>query len=138
MCMKKLMLVLPILLLSTFLAAQSDYKVVFDITSKDTVDHKNVIRWINEISKADKDAQVEVVFYGQSVNMVVRNKSTMPDIIEELAVNKKVSFRVCAVAMKAHNVDRRELLAGVETVPDGIYEIITKQHQGWGYIKVSH
>ena len=136
--MKKIIFVLPMLMLSAFLAAQSDYKVVFDLTSKDTVDHKNVIRWINEISKADKDAQIEVVFYGQSVNMVVKNKSTMPDIIEKLAATKKVTFRVCAVAMKAHNVDRSELLAGVETVPDGIYEIITKQHQGWGYIKVSH
>ena len=62
----------------------------------------------------------------------------MPDIIEKLAANKNVTFRVCAVAMKAHNVERSELLAGVETVPDGIYEIITRQHQGWGYIKVSH
>jgi intracellular sulfur oxidation DsrE/DsrF family protein len=26
----------------------------------------------------------------------------------------------------------------VEIVPDGIYEIISKQRDGWGYIKVSH
>jgi len=28
-------------------------------------------------------------------------------------------------------------VAGVATVPDGIYEIISKQAAGWGYIKVS-
>lgn len=35
------MLILPMLFLSAaFLAAQPNYKVVFDVTSKDTVDHK--------------------------------------------------------------------------------------------------
>ena len=28
-------------------------------------------------------------------------------------------------------------LEGVGTVPDGIYEIISKQHEGWGYIKAA-
>ncbi|MDB5230190.1 MAG: hypothetical protein JWN76_995 [Chitinophagaceae bacterium] len=140
--MKKLILVLPALLLFTsFLSAQSaqpNYKVVFDITSKDTLDHKNVIRWVNEISKGDPDAKMEVVFYGQSLDLVVKDKSIMPGIISSLAGNKKVCFKVCEVAMKNHNIDKSQLIAGVETVPDGIYEIITKQRQGWGYIKASH
>ncbi len=137
--MKKFIFILSILMLfSTFLAAQSDYKVVFDITSKDTIDHKNVIRWINEISKSDPNAQLEVVFYGQSLDMVVKNKSIMPDKITSLAANKNVSFKVCRIALKNHNIDTSQLLTGVQTVPDGIYEIITKQKQGWGYIKVSH
>ena len=45
-----------IVFLSMFLSAftlaglaQSDYKVVFDLTSKDSVDQKAVIRWLNEI-----------------------------------------------------------------------------------------
>jgi intracellular sulfur oxidation DsrE/DsrF family protein len=40
--------------------------------------------------------------------------------------------------MKANSVDITQLVPGVQTVPDGIYEIITKQREGWGYIKVSH
>ena len=32
---------------------------------------------------------------------------------------------------------KSQLLEGVGTVPDGIYEIISKQHQGWGYIKAA-
>ena len=40
--------------------------------------------------------------------------------------------------MKANNVDITQLVSGVQTVPDGIYEIISKQREGWGYIKVSH
>jgi intracellular sulfur oxidation DsrE/DsrF family protein len=137
--MKKLTFILPMLLLiSTFLAAQPNYKVVFDLTSKDTVDHKMAIRWVNEVLKAEPTAQVEVVFFGQSLDMVVKNKSVVADAITRLSANKNASFKVCRVAMKAHNIDMSQLVAGVETVPDGIYEIISKQREGWGYIKVSH
>lgn len=118
-----------------FLSAQSDYKVVFDLTSNDTMNHKAVIRWTNEIIKASKDAQVEVVFYGNSLDMVQKDKSIVADDVTKLSANKNVSFKVCSVAMKAHNVDKSQLIPGVETVPDGIYEIVTKQRDGWAYIK---
>ena len=39
--------------------------------------------------------------------------------------------------MKAHNVDKSQLLPNVETVPDGIYELVSKQHEGWAYIKIA-
>ena len=137
--MKKHIYILLLSLAPAFLNAQTkDYKVVFDLTSKDTVDHKNVLRWMNEISKEDPNARLEVVFYGQSLDLVVKDKSVAPDVITKLAANKNFSFRVCSIAMKRHNIDNSQLLAGVQTVPDGIYEIISKQREGWGYIKVSH
>ena len=37
--------------------------------------------------------------------------------------------------MKRHNVDASQLLPGVTVVPDAIMEIVTKQNEGWGYIK---
>jgi intracellular sulfur oxidation DsrE/DsrF family protein len=40
--------------------------------------------------------------------------------------------------MKRMNVDKSQLIPGVEVVPDGIYEIISKQRENWGYIKVAH
>ena len=42
------------------------------------------------------------------------------------------------MTMKRNNIDQSQLVPGVEIVPDGIYEIISKQQQGWGYIKVGH
>jgi uncharacterized protein len=135
--MKKNSFITVVLFLSSlFVQAQSsDYKVVFDLTSKDTMDHKAVIRWINEISKSTPGANLEVVFYGQSLDMVVKNKSVVADEVTKFAATKNVSFKVCSIAMKNHNIDKSELLPGVEIVPDGIYEIITKQREGWGYIK---
>ena len=132
---KNIFVILMVLVSPMFLSAQSDYKVVFDLTSNDTMNHKAVIRWTNEIIKASKDAQVEVVFYGNSLDMVQKDKSVVADDVAKLSANKNVSFKVCSVAMKAHNVDKSQLIPGVETVPDGIYEIVTKQREGWAYIK---
>jgi uncharacterized protein len=70
-CMKKLCF-FPLLLISVFLTAQQNYKVVFDVTSKDTIDHKMAMRWVNEVLKAEPTAKVEVVFYGQSLAMITR------------------------------------------------------------------
>jgi intracellular sulfur oxidation DsrE/DsrF family protein len=137
--MKKIQMLslVALLLYPFFLAAQKDYRVVFDLTSKDSLDHRAVLRWAGEVANAEKDAKVEVVMYGQGVHMV-KDKSQYADKITDLLKNKNVSFKVCAVALKAQGLDKSELIPGVQVVPDGIYEIISKQREGWGYIKAVH
>ena len=137
--MKKMLSFLaPLLVAPLFLLAQKpDYKVVFDLTSKDPAMHQTVVRWINAITKETPDAQLEVVFYGQSLDMVRNDKSTLASEVTTLARNNNVSFAVCEMAMKRHNIDKSQLLPGVKTVPDGIYELISRQKEGWGYIKVT-
>ena len=118
------------------LAQMKDYKVVFDLTSKDTAAHRTVLRYIDLITKEAPDAQLEVVFYGQSLDMVRNDKSTMTSDVSNAVKKGGVSFVVCEAAMRRHNITKDQLLTGIKTVPDGIYELITKQRQGWGYIKV--
>jgi uncharacterized protein len=136
--MKKIAILISLILVccSSVLTAQiSDYKVVFDLTSKDTNDHKAVIRWLNEVLKSDSAAQLEVVFYGKSLDMIVKDRSVVAESVSKLALNKNISFKVCAIAMKNNQVAESQLLPGVQIIPDGIYEIMIKQKQGWGYIK---
>ena len=135
--MKKIVIIwLLCLSFPVIAAAQTpDYKVVFDLTSKDPNVQQSVIRWLNGISKSDPDAQMEVVLYGKSLDMVVKDRSSVAEDVIKLAENKNIAFRVCAVAMKHQNISESQLLPGVKTVPDGIYEIIAKQKEGWGYIK---
>lgn len=118
--------------------AQKDYKVVFDLTSKDSLDQQAVLRWAREVGNATKDAQVEIVMYGKGVNLVSKDRSKYADVITNLLKNKNISLKACAVALKAQGIDKSQLIPGVETVPDGIYEIISKQREGWGYIKAVH
>ncbi len=137
--MKKCLLLISLsIFFSQAIYAQKNYKVVFDLTSKDTLDHKAALRWASEVAKASADAKVEVVMYGQGVHMMVNGKSVVQDAITKLLTNKNVSFKVCAVALKAQGIEQSQLIPGTEVVPDGIYEIISKQHEGWGYIKAVH
>ena len=136
--MKKIIFPFIFLFMSGSLFAQkAPYKVVFDITSSDTIVHKMVIRWVNEILMTDSTAEIEVVFYAKSLDMITKGKSIVADNVMKLAAGKNVAFRVCEVAMKNNDVVKSQLLEGVGIVPDGIYEIISKQYEGWGYIKAA-
>jgi intracellular sulfur oxidation DsrE/DsrF family protein len=131
-------LIVVIALLPALAMAQTGvYKVVFDITSSDTVAQKAVIRQMRGITQSRPDAQVEVAIYGEALPMVMKDKSTLADAIQELSSSKKASFKVCGATMKRNNVDKSQILPGVDVVPDAIYEIVSKQHEGWGYIKVA-
>jgi intracellular sulfur oxidation DsrE/DsrF family protein len=135
---KNKMLIVALALMPVFTLAQTGaYKVVFDITSGDTAAYKTVIRQVRGISQSRPDAQLEVAIYGDALPMVIKDKSIIADAIQELSSSKKASFKACAATMKRNNIDKSQLLAGVEVVPDAIYEIVTKQHEGWGYIKVT-
>ena len=113
------------------------YNVVFDVTSKDTLVHQMVMVWVKEVLAADPNANIEVVFYAKSLDMITTKKSVVAADVMKLASYKNVAFKACEVAMIKNNVEKSQLLPGVLTVPDGIYEIISKQHDGWGYIKAS-
>jgi len=120
------------------LAADKPYRVVFDLTSRDSLDQKAVMRWIREISASSPKAEMEVVMYGKGFELVMPEKSTKLPDVQEAVKNPNVSFKVCEIAMKNNNLTKEQLVKEVQTVPDGIREIVMKQQEGWGYIKVGH
>ena len=137
--MKRFILSAAVLFFCLFtLKAQKDYKVVFDLTSGDSLSQQTAIRWATEVTKADPTAQVEIVMFGKGLPLALKDKSAVAEAVTSLATNKNVAFKVCAVAMQNQKIDKSQLLPGVQTVPDGIYEVISKQREGWGYIKVAH
>lgn len=136
--MKSLVIIMGFLFCISHTEAQDrNYKVVFDMTSADTVNHQAVIRQVSSIKEANPGAQLEVVIYGQGLGLVT-NETPQQPAITRLLNEQGISFKVCAETMKRYKVDKAQLIPGVEVVPDGIYEIISKQREGWGYIKVGH
>ncbi len=121
---------------SVLFSQTNPYHIVFDITTGDTATHQRVIRWSKGIIEAHPDAKIEIVFYGKALDMVVQNKSTVTADVIKLATGKQVTFAVCEQAMKIHHIEKNQLLSGVSTVPDALYELVIKQAQGFGYIKV--
>ena len=114
------------------------YKVVFDLTSPDPLDQQAVLRWIKEVSALNPKTETEVVMYGRGLDLVLSAKTTVAAGVAEAMSTTQATFKVCAIAMKNQKVEKGELLANVQVVPDGIGEIVAKQRAGWGYIKVGH
>ena len=135
--MKSLLVVVTLLAFSMDNSAQSKpYNIVFDITTGDTATHARVIRWSKGILESHPDAKIEIVFYGRALDMVVKGKSVVSADVIKLATEKKVTFTVCEHAMQVFSIDKSQLLNGVTTVADALYELIIRQQEGYGYIKV--
>src|SRR3954466_12610556 len=93
-------------------AAPAPYRVVFDLTSRDTLDQKAVLRWLKEVSTSSPDARMEVVMYAKGFDLVMPERSAFIDQVKDAMKNPNVAFRVCAIALKNNNVDKSQLLAG--------------------------
>ena len=127
-----------LVLACSLFAQQSDYKVVFDLSSRDSISQQALIREIGIIKGSSPNAQIEVVVYGMGLSLVLKDKSNFAEQITKFSTDPSIQFKVCAITMKRNNVDESKLVPGVMAVPDGIYELISKQRDGWGYIKVAH
>ncbi|MEO6684104.1 MAG: DsrE family protein [Ginsengibacter sp.] len=137
--MKKVTILILLIMCAIVSKAQNaDYKVVFDFTSKDSINQQTLLREMSLIKQYNPEAKLEAVIYGQGINMVTKDATGSAEAIAMLSAQKDVSFVVCAMSLKRQNIDKSQLQPGVGTVPDGIYEIISKQREGWGYIKIAH
>src|SRR3954470_14144387 len=116
--MKRLLVIALVGLVSVgFMQSQRQpYRVVFDLTSRDTLDQKAVIRWLKEVGTSSPKAQMEVVMYAKGFELVMPERSPFINEVKEAIKNPNVAFKVCAIALKNNNVDPSQLVAGVTTV----------------------
>lgn len=134
--MKKYIILVFVLCSQVLLVAQEEpIKVVFDVTSNNSEVHGQTIRHVKYMSEEYPNSKFQVVMYSGAYDMVNKHKSTVADDMEKLAKNKNVAFVVCKATIDRHNIGASDLIPGVAMVPNGIYEIFTKQNEGWGYIK---
>jgi intracellular sulfur oxidation DsrE/DsrF family protein len=132
---KYITLVLAFFFALNLSAQEKPVKIVFDVTSSNEKVHQAAVRHVKGMSKAYPNSKFEVVMYSGSINMVLKDKSTVAEDIEALSKNDNITFIVCQGTMKRHKISDNQLIPGLKQVPDGILEIITKQAEGWGYIK---
>lgn len=138
--MKRLLFVASVALLSLGFVRRppQPYRVAFDLTSRDTLDQKAALRFLKEVGTSRPDAEMEVVMYGKGFELVMPERSPFIADVQAAMKNPNVRFKVCAIAMKNNNITQSQLLSGVQVVPDGIHELVMKQQDNWGYIKVGH
>lgn len=138
--MKRILLIAAVVLGSAAFVSRSPqpYRVAFDLTSRDSLDQKAVLRWINEITTSNPEAELEVVMYGKGFELVMPERSPFTAEVQAAMKKPHVTFKVCAIALKNNNVRQGELYPAVQLVPDGIRELVERQQDHWGYIKVGH
>jgi intracellular sulfur oxidation DsrE/DsrF family protein len=143
--MKKILLVMMLFVVSNSLSAQSangqtaakyqGLKIVFQLTSADTVIHQTLMNQLKNYYSVAPDTKFEVVCHGGGLDMLVKKTCVIQNQIKQYA-DKGVSFVACEFAMKKRNVTKEELVDGAGTVTSGVLEIAKKQQEGWSYIKL--
>ncbi len=113
------------------------HKIVFQMVSKDTVDHNAMVRQLNNILKLSPGAKLEVVCHGPGMSFIHKEKSLVLSDLSALAI-QKIDFVACEFTMQQKNIKREQLMDKCRTVPGGILEIVGKQEMGWSYIKAGY
>ena len=90
------------------------------------------IKYIQE-QLGKKSLPIEVVAFGPGVYMLTRNSVVREGL--RRAMQHGVRFVACETSMHTRSIRRKDMYPGVTFVPLGIAEIITKQREGWSYLK---
>ena len=131
---------LIILSLSFFTNAQGNkpsdkmHKIVFHLSTDDTLVHKSLVKQLNNVLTAVPSATIEVVCHGPGIYFLVTDKTIVHDKISQLKT-KGITFAACENTLKERNISKDKIISEAFFVPSALVEIITKQEEGWSYIK---
>lgn len=132
-----LLLALPISIAAqteTQVVTNKKLKVVFQLTTADTLSQKALIKQLNNFLKAAPNAQLEVVCHNNGITFLQSNVTKQAEGIKALAA-RGVDFVACENTLRERKIDKKDLLPEISFVPAGVVEIVLKQDKGWAYIK---
>lgn len=127
-----------LLMFSVGFSQDKPVKILFDVTSSHIEPQQATIRHVKGMSEAYPDSKFEIVVYGGALDMLLKGKSSVTDGVIELSKRGNVTVNACNGTMKRRNVQKSDLIEGVNVVPDAIFELASKQQEGWSYIKESY
>lgn len=116
---------------------KSEHRIIFQLTSGDTTAHKQLMKQFGNILTVSPTTKIEVVCHGAGLDMLVSDKTIVEEKIKQFS-EKGVVFNACEFSIKERKVDRNKIIKSAGFVPAGIIEIVSKQEQGWSYIKAGN
>jgi hypothetical protein len=134
--MKKLLLLFALLLGMAAQAQErpSHHRIVMQLTSGDTLVHKNLMKQLRNMKEAAPTMELEVVCHGPGMDMLMSDRSIVAAKVKEFA-GQGIRFTACENTIKERNLDRAKVLPDAGYVKAGIIHIVERQEQGWSYIK---
>ncbi|MDX2173841.1 MAG: DsrE family protein [Bacteroidota bacterium] len=104
----------------------STHKIVFQLTTADTLSHKALMKQLTNIKSVAPDTKIEVVCHGPGLDMLLSNKTVVLKGIQS-SKEKGVEFRACEFSIKERKLDKSNIISEAGFVAAGIIEIVTKQ-----------
>jgi len=111
------------------------HQIVFQLSSGDTLAHKALMKQLQNIMTVAPQTKVDVICHGPGLSMLVSQASIVSEKITNLQQQHAIRFYACEFSMKERKVSKENIIPGVGSVPAGIIAIVSRQEEGWSYIK---
>ncbi len=110
------------------------HRIVFQLTTSDTMAHKQLMKQLANIKNVTPGTQLEVVCHGPGLDMLIAEKTIVADKIKSLR-EAGIAFQACEFSMKDRKIEKSQMVPDASYVPYAIIHLATRQEQGWSYIK---
>ncbi len=110
------------------------HRIVMQLTSGDTLVHKNLMKQFKNMLEAAPTVRIEVVCHGPGMDLLMSDRSIVPGKVKEFA-DKGVTFLACDNTIRERQLDPAKVLPDAGHVKAGIIHIVERQEDGWSYIK---
>ena len=110
-------------------------KIVIQVSDNDPVKWNlalnNAKNLQEDVGAANVD--IEIVAYGPGIGMLKLESPTGSRIADAMKANVKVI--ACENTMRGQKLTKDDMLPAISYVPAGVAEIMTKQSEGWSYLR---
>ncbi len=110
-------------------------KIVIQVSDNDPVKWNlalnNAKNLQDDVGAANVD--IEVVAYGPGIGMLKLESPVASRVAD--AMKAKVKVIACENTMRGQNLTRDDMQSAISYVPAGVTEIMTKQSDGWAYLR---
>jgi intracellular sulfur oxidation DsrE/DsrF family protein len=136
--MKSILSIIGIFLISVLAihaqTTQPPTKIVFQMSSPDTLVHKSLMKQLNNILSVAPQTKIKVVCHGPGIYVLVPDHSIATQAIERLRL-KGVEFIACEFSIEERKISSDKMLQGISYTKAGILEVARLQDEQWRYIK---
>ena len=94
---------------------------------------RSTTRKIIQTDLGAANVDIEIVAYGPGIGMLKLDSTVGGRVDEATAAGVKVV--ACEITMKGQKLTRADMLNGIGYVPAGVVELMSRQQQGWAYIR---
>lgn len=115
--------------------AAAPHRVVFQVSDNDPAKWNLALNNAKNVQQeyGSRPVQVEIVAYGPGIGMLKADATTANRVTEASAAGVQVV--ACQNTMKAQKLSVADMNASIGYVPAGVVELMTRQREGWAYIR---